>query len=75
VKGGAAARQMFHEYKGFRISNIRTKASKNAGNNNKNMMHGVDLDVFNATVNAVKDDRRKGNYLDRNDKWKGGLEV
>jgi uncharacterized OsmC-like protein len=40
----------------------------------KNMMHGVDLDVFNATVNAVKDDPKKGATIwTATTKWKGGL--
>ncbi|KAB2829380.1 MAG: hypothetical protein F9K51_06525 [Candidatus Dadabacteria bacterium] len=37
-------------------------------------LNGVDLDVFNATVNAVKDDPKKGaTTWHAKTKWKGGL--
>ena len=36
-------------------------------------MNGVDLDVFNATVNAVKDDPKKAQSGRSAQKWKGGL--
>lgn len=38
--------------------------------------NGVDLDVFNATVNAVKDDPKKGATAWKvSTKWKGGLKT
>lgn len=38
------------------------------------MMNGVDLEVFNATVKAVKDDPKKGaSVWTAKTKWKGGL--
>ena len=38
------------------------------------VINGVDLDVFNATVNAVKDDPKKGaSAWTAVTKWKGGL--
>lgn len=39
-----------------------------------NMMNGVDIEVFNATVNAVKKDPKKGaSVWTAKTKWKGGL--
>ncbi len=38
------------------------------------VINGVDLDVFNGTVNAVKDDPKKGATIWKvSTKWKGGL--